>query len=347
VPDHLGDVESGLQLLGLIGVADPVRGTAAATIESFRTAGISPVLISGDNALTADAVAAQVGIAPLRGGRAVYARSSPEDKLRIIRELQQAGEIVAMTGDGVNDAPALRQADIGIAMGRRGTEAARQAADLVLADDELSTLTAAVEEGRRVYDNIRRFMLFALAGGSAEVAVMLLGPLVGLGIPLLPGQILWVNLLTHGLPGVAMGAEPVEPDTLQRPPRPPGQSVLGGGLWPRIAVLAGIVTLISLAAGAFVGTRNAEWQSALFTTLATAQFGIAAGVRSRGRRGRAWFLPAAVASACLLQLGALYTTPLQDLLDTRPLSALQLLWTAAAGLVAYLVSRALTAARRT
>ena len=168
------------------------------------------------------------------GTARVFARATPEQKLAIIAARQAAGDVVAMTGDGVNDGPALRRADIGVAMGRRGTEVARQAADLVLADDDLGTVVVAAEEGRRVYANIRRFLLYGLAGGSAEIVVMLAGPLVGLPLPLLPAQILWVNLLTHGLPGVALGSEPADPAAMRRPPRPPAESVLGAGLWQRI-----------------------------------------------------------------------------------------------------------------
>src|SRR5262249_7256780 len=158
----------------------------------------------------------------------------PEQKLDIISARQAAGDVVAMTGDGVNDGPALRRADIGVAMGKRGTEVARQAADLVLADDELGTVVKATEEGRRVYGNIRRFLLYGLSGGLAEIAVMLIGPFLGLALPLLPAQILWINLLTHGLPGVALGGEPASPGVMNRPHRPPAESVLGGGLWQRI-----------------------------------------------------------------------------------------------------------------
>ncbi|GAA4990166.1 HAD-IC family P-type ATPase [Kitasatospora paranensis] len=247
--DAPGPTESGLRLLGLVGLADPPKPAAAATLAACRRAGITPVLITGDHPATARAIARRVGLldhadraaAVAAGGdRAagavpdltavrVFARTDPQQKLDIVRAWQARGAVTAMTGDGVNDGPALQQADIGVAMGRRGTEVARQAADLVLADDELATLVAAVEEGRRVYDNIRRFLLYALAGGVAEILVMLLGPLLGLALPLRAGQILWINLLTHGLTGVAVGAEPVSEQAMRRPPRSPREHVLAGG----------------------------------------------------------------------------------------------------------------------
>ena len=232
VPGAAGELEQGLQLLGLVAIVDPPRRAAAATIASCQAAGITPVLITGDHPATARAIATELGIlepggavvdcsepgGPLADLRArVFARAVPEQKLEIISALQAAGDVVAMTGDGVNDGPALRRADIGVAMGKRGTEVARQAADLVLADDELGTVVAAAEEGRRVYANIRRFLLYGLSGGSAEIAVMLAGPALGLPLPLLPAQILWVNLLTHGLPGVALGSEPACPGVMSLP----------------------------------------------------------------------------------------------------------------------------------
>jgi len=323
VPNRVEELEDGLELLGLIAVTDPVRATAATTIRSFLMAGVSPILISGDNAATANAVADDAGFPDVPGQlvqQQVFARATPEDKLSIVRSLQEAGQVVAMIGDGVNDAPALRQADIGIAMGRRGTEAARQTADLVLADDELGTLTAAIEEGRRAYDNVRRFLLFGLASGTAEIAVMLLAPLIGLSTAsLLPGQILWINLLTHGLPGVAMGAEPAEPNTLRRPPRPPSQRVLGDGLWVRIGLVATCVTVASLVAGGWAHAAGTHWQTLVFTTLAVSQLAVAAAVRSAGDRGRHLFLPAAIVVALLLQVAAVYLLPLQDLFQTSPL----------------------------
>ncbi len=229
------DLEQGLRLLGLIGIVDPPRRSAATTIAACQAAGITPVLITGDHPATARAIATELGIlhrgedvadcsdpsADLGDLRArVFARAAPEQKLAIISARQAAGDVVAMTGDGVNDGPALRHADIGVAMGQRGTEVARQAADLILADDNLQTVVAAAEEGRRVYGNIRRFLLYGLSGGSAEILVMLAGPALGLALPLLPAQILWVNLLTHGLPGVALGGEPANPGVMGRPPRP-------------------------------------------------------------------------------------------------------------------------------
>ena len=216
-------------LLGLVALADPVRPEARAAVLAARAAGIRPVMITGDHPSTAAAVAARTGVtragdaptAPDALLRPVYARTDPAEKLGIITAWQRAGHVVAMTGDGVNDAPALRAADVGVAMGVRGTEVAKQAADVVLTDDSLGTIVAAVAEGRRVFDNVRRFVRYGVAGGLAELVVMLMGPFLGLALPLLPAQILWVNLLTHGLPGVAFGAEQAEPDVLSRPPPQP------------------------------------------------------------------------------------------------------------------------------
>ena len=232
-------------LLGLVALADPVRPEARAAVLAARAAGIRPVMITGDHPSTAAAVAARTGVTragtrpphPMRCCAPVYARIDPAEKLGIITAWQRAGHVVAMTGDGVNDAPALRAADVGVAMGVRGTEVAKQAADVVLTDDSLSTIVAAVAEGRRVFDNVRRFVRYGVAGGLAELVVMLLGPFLGLALPLLPAQILWVNLLTHGLPGVAFGAEQAEPDVLNRPPRPPTEGVLSRRGWWEVVTL--------------------------------------------------------------------------------------------------------------
>jgi Ca2+-transporting ATPase len=332
-------LEEGLRLLGLIAILDPPRASAAGTIAACRAAGISPLLITGDHPATARSIATELGIiapgdpvidcrvpAQVAGGaRArVYARATPEQKLAIIQARREAGDVVAMTGDGVNDGPALRRADIGVAMGRRGTEVARQAADLVLADDELQTVVAAAEEGRRVYANIRRFLLYGLSGGSAEILVMLAGPLVGLALPLLPAQILWVNLLTHGLPGVALGSEPAEPGTMRRPPRPPAESVLGAGLWQRILRVGLVVAAVTLGVALWGHATGRPWQSMAFFALGATQLAVAAGSRARPGTRANPLLPAAVAVALGLQFAGLYLPILQELLHTQPLSVTDL-----------------------
>lgn len=329
-----------LRLLGLVAIDDPPKTAALATITACRAAGITPVLITGDHPATARAVAGAVGILSPEGelpglvvtGRRmidgavpdltvprVFARTSPEQKLAIVQAWQGRGASVAMNGDGVNDGPALRRADVGVAMGHRGTEVARQAADLVLADDELATLVPAVEEGRRVYANIRRFLVFGLSGGAAEIIVMLAGPFIGLTVPLLAAQILWINLLTHGLTGVAIGAEPSDPRAMQRPPRPPQQSVLGDGLWQRVLVLAAVVAAVTLGMGLWAQQTDRPWRSMVFLSLTALQLGVALGVRPRLLTRQNPFLPVAVACSALLAWGGVFLPGLQGLLETDPL----------------------------
>jgi Ca2+-transporting ATPase len=269
----------------------------------------------------------------------VFARTTPEQKLDIIQAWRDRGDVVAMTGDGVNDGPALRRSDIGVAMGHRGTEVARQAADLVLADDELATIVAAVEEGRRVYANIRRFLVFGLSGGAAEILVMLIGPFVGLTVPLLAAQILWINLLTHGLTGVALGAEPVDHGVMTRPPRPPQESVLGDGLWQRVLRVSLVLTVAALAIGRWGMESGAEWQSMLFVSLVSLQLGVALGLRSRLWTRGNLFLPAAVAGSLLLALAGLYVPALNGLLGTVPLPARDAALAVGIGAFGWLVMR--------
>ncbi len=353
-PDDLPGAETGLHLLGLVAIADPPRLAAAATIAACRDAGIATVLITGDHAATASALARRLGLtgpdegvltgddlagATTLAGVHVFARTNPEQKLDIIAALRARGEVVAMIGDGVNDAPALRRADIGVAMGGRGTEVARQAADLVLADDDLATVVSAVEEGRRVYANVRRFLLYGLAGGSSEIVVMLAGPLVGLPLPLLPAQILWVNLMTHGLPGVALGAEPADPGVMTRPPRPPGQSVLGAGLWGRILQLGLVIAATSLGVGWWAHAHELPWQSMLFVTLAATQLGVAIGVRARPGTWQNPFLLWATVAALGLQVLAVTLPWLQDLLGTTALTLPQLAAVSATAVVGYAAAR--------
>lgn len=329
----------GLRLVGLVGVTDPPRDASRGVVEDCRAAGIRVVLVTGDHPVTARVIASEVGICEpgttvltgeeVLAGRhtqdlddvGVYARIRPEQKVQIVRDLQARGHVVAMTGDGVNDAPALRTADIGVAMGKGGTEVARQAADLVLADDDLRTIVVAVEEGRRVYANIRNFLRYAVSGGVAEVLVMLAGPFVGIALPLLPAQILWINMLTHGLPGVAFGAEPAAPDVMQQPSRSPKESVLGGGLGRQIAVLGTVMAVISIVAGLWADMRGLHVQTAIFVTLGMAQLGVALGLRAPGHRTwRQRGLEVTVGAAALLQLAAVTFVPLQRLLGTRPVA---------------------------
>jgi P-type Ca2+ transporter type 2C len=354
-PDGVIAAERDLRLAGLVALADPPRLAAAATIGACKDAGITPVLITGDHVATARSIAERVGIVEPDGATVtgaqladrvpdprdvrVFARTDPAQKLQLVDAWQRSGEVVAMTGDGVNDGPALRRADIGVAMGKRGTEIARQAADMVLTDDDLGTLVAAVEEGRRVYANVRRFLLYGLAGGAAEILVMLIGPAVGLALPLLPAQILWVNLLTHGLPGVAMGAEPAEPGLMKRAPRPAAESVIGAGLWPRIMAIAAIVAAMTLGIGVWAHATDRPWQSMVFLALGMAQFGVAIGVRARPGTWTNPFLLVAVGVAFLLQLGGIYAGPLRSLLDTKTLPVAEAAAICGVAVVGYLAAR--------
>jgi len=264
----------------------------------------------------------------------VVARVRPEQKVDIVEAIQEEGDIVAMLGDGVNDAPALSRADIGVAAGLGGTEVAKQASDLVLLDDDLATVVAAVEEGRRIFANIRAFLTYAVAGGLAEVGVMLGGALVGLVLPLLPGQILWINLLTHGLVGVAFGAEPADPQEMRRPPRPPSESIFTARS-RRLLVLAAVaLTASALAVGALASGDVDARRTAVFLTLGLGQLGVALALRSgtsarRGARG----LERGVLAATALMLLAVYAPGIRTLLDTVPPSPLMLLVIAAAAAV--------------
>ena len=328
-----GDRLPDLRVVGAVAMTDPPRRDVPAVVESLRTAGIRLAVMTGDQPATAATIARSVGLSGTvvdvasDGGLdvaaddvAVFARVRPEHKLALVRRWQEAGEVVAVTGDGVNDGPALRRADIGVAMGRGGTEVARQAADLVLTDDRLETVVHAVEEGRRIQDNLRRFLGYALSGGVAEVAFVLIAPFLGFLVPLLPGQILWVNMLTHGLPGVAMGAEPAAPDALRRPPISPGAPILDRPLLRRVAATAALIAAGTLAAAVLARNGGDDGRTAAFLVLGLAQLGVALASRERGAARRGTFLSVAVACAAGLQVAAATVAPLQDLLRTAPLS---------------------------
>jgi Ca2+-transporting ATPase len=365
LPIELDHAERGIDLVGLVAMADPPRAGSADSVAAAREAGIVPVLITGDHPITAAAIARRLGIlAPgareMTGAElaqlsdaafddlvtdvAVYARTDPEQKLRIVEAWKRRGAIVAMTGDGVNDAPALRRADIGVAMGIAGTQVSREAADMVLADDEFSTIVTAVEEGRRVYDNIRRFVRYALTTNSGEIWAMALAPFAGLPIPLLPIHILWVNLVTDGLPGLALGVEPVERDAMHRPPRPPSESILGRGLWQHalwLGLLMGVVTL-GVQAGAIASGWH--WQTMVFSTLVMLQLGNALSVRSErvGFFRLGWrtnpSLLGAVAATLAAQLAIVYLPPLQALFSTQALAPIELGMVVVASTVVFAVA---------
>jgi Ca2+-transporting ATPase len=253
-----GIEEKDLRFVGLAAIADPPRSEAIAAVAAARAAGIRTVMITGDHPVTAHAIARELGI--LKDGEdaaeRVHARATPAEKLEIVRDWKRRGAVVAMTGDGVNDAPALREAHIGIAMGRAGTEVTREASDMVLADDNFASIVAAVREGRGIFDNIRKTLVYLLTGNAAELAVMLVTALAGLPLPLLPLHLLWINLVTDGLPALALVMDPPDPDALQRPPRPPVEPMLGRREWTAIAVMGALEATVVIAI--FVWTLRRE-----------------------------------------------------------------------------------------
>lgn len=244
-----GGGEKDLSFAGLLGMADPPRTEAALAIKEARGAGITPVMITGDHPQTAAAIAREIGLTlegdPLH--ERVHARATPEDKLRLVREWKNQGAIVAMTGDGVNDAPALREAHIGIAMGRTGTEVTRQSADLVLADDNFATIVAAVREGRGIFQNIRKAITYLLTGNFAEIALVLGALALGLPLPLLAAHLLWINLVTDALPALTLIADPLSPDIMKRSPRHSSEKILGRPEWTQIIWVGLLEALVALA----------------------------------------------------------------------------------------------------
>jgi len=300
---NFDEIESDLTLLGFAGMIDYPREEAKQAVEECKQAGIIPIMITGDHKLTAKAVAKQLGIITseenliVSGSELaamsekefeknvenirVYARVNPEQKLKIVSALQAKGQFVAMTGDGVNDAPALKHADIGIAMGINGTEVAKEAAHMILLDDNFASIVVAVKHGRKIYDNILKFIKYILIGNSGEIWVILLAPFLGLPIPLLAIHILWINLVTDGLPGLALAAEPAEATIMKRPPRNPKQSIFANGmavtiLW--VGLLMGMTTLgIQYWA---ITNGNLHWQTMAFTALCFSQLGQVLAIRS-------------------------------------------------------------------
>jgi len=360
-------LESHLQFLGLIALIDPPRAEAAAAVRDCIAAGITPVMITGDHPATARAIAQRLGIvdsaqAEVLTGQdlaalddaalqervaqvRVYARVDPSQKIRIVEALQAQGEIVAMTGDGVNDAPALKRADIGVAMGKGGTDVAREAASMVLLDDNFATIVAAVREGRRIYDNIRKFIRYAMTGNSGEIWTLFLAPLLLLPIPLLPIHILWVNLVTDGLPGLALAAEPAERGVMQRPPRAPLESLFANGMWQHILGVGLLIGGLCLGVQAWaLATGHAHWQTMVFTVLTLSQMAHVMAIRSE--RDSLWQLGlgsnrpllGAVLLTFLLQMATIYVPVLNPIFKTQALSLAELgLCLAAAAVVGVVV----------
>ncbi len=358
LPDNLAPevVESGLTMLGIAGLMDPPREEARESVALCKSAGIQPVMITGDHPATALAVAKRIGIVDdesevvITGTELeqisdqefnerveqirVYARVAPEQKLQIIKALQKKGQYVAMTGDGVNDAPSLRRADIGIAMGITGTDVSKEAAHMILLDDNFATIVKAVKEGRRIFDNIRKFIKYTMTSNSGELWTLFIAPFLGLPIPLLPIHILWINIVTDGLPGLALAAEPEERGIMQKPPRHPKESIFAHGLGIHIiwvGLLMGLVTIGTQKWAISTGIEN--WQTMVLTVLCLSQLGHVLAIRSESeslfKRGLLSNKPllSALVLTFGLQMAIIYVPFLNPVFHTAPLTFNELLIT--------------------
>ncbi|MCJ7625517.1 MAG: cation-translocating P-type ATPase, partial [Anaerolineaceae bacterium] len=356
-------LERNLIFVGLFGMIDPARPEVRDAVRMAQTAGIHPIMITGDHPLTALHIARELGITKksevVTGQEladitvealqekvedvSVYARVSPEHKLKIVQALQNRGHIVAMTGDGVNDAPALKKADIGVAMGISGTDVSKEASDMVLLDDNFATIVAAVKEGRRIYDNIRKFIKYTLTSNTGEIWVMLAAPFIGMPLPLTPIQILWVNLVTDGLPGLALTVEPEERKTMERPPHPPDENIFGRGMARDILLIGLLIGFICLGVGyVFFKENIASWQTMVFTTLTLTQMGNALALRSEhdslfqiGLFSNKAML-GSVLLTFVMQLGVIYIPFLQSIFKTVSLTAGELGMCIGLGLAVFL-----------
>jgi Ca2+-transporting ATPase len=353
--------ETDLIFLGLVGIDDPPREESREAIQACFAAGVRPLLVTGDHAATAMAIAQRLGLAgvdevPVTGvdlkkmGEAeleaavrthmVFARTSAAQKLQIVSALQAAGEVVAVTGDGVNDAPALHKADIGVAMGIAGTDVAKESSDMIVTDDNFASIVAAIEEGRRIYDNIRNVVVYLIGGNIGEIMVLFFGVVAGLPLPLLATQILFVNLVTDGPPAIGLAVEATDPIALQRPPRPRNESMLTVPIWSTVlargAILAAAVLFAFTLSYEMLGYDLATARTIGFTTLVVAH--VLKSFTCRSLYLPVWKLPATanpqLLGAVLLSLGALLfvvvAPPLQDAFDTTTLDAGQ--WTMAIGI---------------
>ncbi|MCS7074122.1 MAG: cation-translocating P-type ATPase, partial [Bacteroidia bacterium] len=355
VPTNLrfAEIESELCLAGMVGLIDPPREEVKQAIAECKQAGIKPVMITGDHPATAKAIAQQIGILTetdtvITGKQlqsmseesflaqvetiAVYARVSPDQKLRIVKALQSKGHFVAMTGDGVNDAPSLKAANIGVAMGINGTDVSKEASDMILLDDNFATIVNAIREGRRIYDNIRKFILYTMTSNAGEIWTIFLAPLVGLPIPLLPIHILWINLVTDGLPGLALANEPSEKNIMKIPPRHPNESIFANGMGRQILWVGLLMGIVCLASQAWaIQHHDPKWQTYVFTILCFSQMGNVFAIRSQQELlfQKGLFsnrsLIAAILLTFALQLAILYVPFLQNLFSVQPLSITELI----------------------
>lgn len=355
IPDHHqhDDIETELEFAGLVGMIDPPREEAKKAIQECKTAGIHPVMITGDHRETATAIAKEIGILDKNHlvvtGRelnamsqselvdkvekiSVYARVSPQQKLNIVKALQQKNHFVAMTGDGVNDAPSLKIANIGIAMGITGTDVSKEASHMILLDDNFATIVKAVKEGRRIYDNIRKFVKYIMTCNGAEIWTIFLAPLIGLPIPLQPVHILWINLVTDGLPGLALSAEGAEKNIMQRPPRKPNESLFAEGIGYHIVWVGVLMAAITLGTQAWaIHIGDTHWQTMVFTVLSLAQLSHVFAIRSDNefifRKGIFSNVPlvAAVGGTFILQMAVIYLPYANKIFKTQPLTINELL----------------------
>lgn len=340
--------EIDLELLGVVGIMDPPRPEAKNAVLLCRSAGITPIMITGDHAATATAIAVELGIVKtddepavtgsrlqeldenqlveLVGKARVYARVAPAQKLDIVKALQKRGEFVAMTGDGVNDAPALQRAEIGIAMGITGTDVAKGAASMVLLDDNFATIVGAISEGRRIYGNIIRFITYSLTSNAGTLWLVFLAPFFGLPLPLLPIQILWLNLLCDSLPGLALTAEPASGDLMQRPPTPPGEGIFSSGRGRYIVLYGLLLGLVGLALQWWAVSARLSWQSMVFSYLVLSRLAMVMQVRSEreslltvGLFANRPLL-AAIGVTLVLQASVIYVPQMQAVFNTAGLS---------------------------
>jgi Ca2+-transporting ATPase len=362
-PFNYETVERNLRFAGLAGLMDPARDEVKPAIAECKTAGIKPVMITGDHPATAAAIARQIGLLE-EGGLvmtgaelqlmnddeflkqvekiAVYARVSPEQKLRIVKALQKKGHFAAMTGDGVNDAPSLKAANIGIAMGITGTDVSKEAAHLILLDDNFATIVKAVKEGRRIFDNIRKFVKYIMTCNGAEIWTIFMAPLLGMPMPLLPIHILWINLVTDGLPALALGGEKAEKDIMHRPPRPTGESLFSDGVGTHIIWVSLLMAGVTLTTQAWSLHNQLEhWQTMVFTVLAMSQLGHVLAVRSDRtflyRQGLISNLPLVISVfiTFLLQMAVVYLPVMNEIFKTQPLTLFELGITIGASLVVF------------